>query len=257
MKTSVILTSLLASSTLSQAALHINTGVTGTADSQGPNGANANYLAYTTSHETASSGALQTFNGTSFVGLSGTYDVGVSFSWPDANNLNVTGSFDEHDTKQAFDRDNIDSYDEFWQTWIGVDTRASHGGIGGGDELILSLSGLAANTNFVFTSYHFDTQNLEGSFTVDQTPSASETATSPFAFDVTDGSGTQTPWETNAYSFDVTTDSSGNLDITYTHAGGTWIGINGFDLVSTAVPEPSSTALLGLGGIALLLRRRR
>jgi hypothetical protein len=33
---------------------------------------------------------------------------------------------------------------------------------------------------------------------------------------------------------------------------------NGFQLVETgAIPEPSSTALLGLGGLALILRRRR
>ena len=37
--------------------------------------------------------------------------------------------------------------------------------------------------------------------------------------------------------------------------GGDTFGINGFEL--TAVPEPSTTALLGLGGLALFLRRRK
>ena len=34
-------------------------------------------------------------------------------------------------------------------------------------------------------------------------------------------------------------------------------GISGFQIVATAVPEPTSAALLGLGGLGLVLRRRR
>lgn len=68
-------------------------------------------------------------------------------------------------------------------------------------------------------------------------------------------SKTFTPWTTNAYTFDVTSDGSGNLDITYSRNSGTWVGINGFDLV--AVPEPSSSVLIALGFTALLLNRRK
>ncbi|MGJ8672717.1 PEP-CTERM sorting domain-containing protein [Rubritalea sp.] len=249
MKTSVILTSLLATAGISQAALYINAGSTSPTAGIGPNGADVNYQAYGTPHESATSGATQTYNGTSFAGLGGTYDVGVSFSWLDA----TTDA-----TKQSFSRTDTAGYGEFWNTWVGTDIRTTSGGINGGDRLQLSLTGLAANTTYVFTSYHFDTHDQSGTFIVDQTPTASETATSPFAFDEAGGVGGFTPETTNAYSFDVTSDGSGNLDITYTQNSGTWIGINGFDLVSTAsVPEPSSTALLGLGGIALILRRRR
>ena len=55
---------------------------------------------------------------------------------------------------------------------------------------------------------------------------------------------------------DLVTDGSGNLVITQTERNGQdRIAIVGMTL--TAVPEPSSTALLGLGGLALALRRRR
>lgn len=43
-------------------------------------------------------------------------------------------------------------------------------------------------------------------------------------------------------------------DITLT---GSDVGLTGYVLRVTPVPEPSSTALLGLGGLALILRRRR
>lgn len=39
--------------------------------------------------------------------------------------------------------------------------------------------------------------------------------------------------------------------------GGQRAGISGFMITAVAVPEPSSTALLGLGGLALILRRRK
>ena len=234
-----------------QGALYINAGVDNssqTPDGQGPLGTDANYLAYESDHENAASGAQVVYNSTSFAegGLAGTYNVGVSFSWPDAT---------AETSKQAFNRGNTQGYDTFWQTWVGVDTRTAQGGIGGADRLMLSLTGLEANQAFTFTSYHADTQDQGGTFTVDQTLSASETSTSPFSFPSIDDNNTFTPWTTNAYTFDVTSDGSGNLDITYSRNSGTWVGINGFDLV--AVPEPSSSVLIALGFTALLLNRRK
>lgn len=44
-------------------------------------------------------------------------------------------------------------------------------------------------------------------------------------------------------------------DIFYDHTGGE--GARKISLVITTVPEPSSSALLGLGGLALILRRRK
>jgi hypothetical protein len=233
---------------VARAGLYINAGPSSTSDGQGPLGANTSYLAYISSHEASDAGALQTFDGVSFAegGVSGAYNVGVSFTWLDA----TTDA-----SKQAFNRANDQGYEVFWQTWIGMDVRSSSGGINGGDRLKLSLTGLAADTEYVFTSYHADTSNQSGTFTVDQTPIEDEASTSPFSFPSIDDNADFTPWVDNAYSFSVTSDSSGNLDITYTQNSGSWIGINGFDLV--AVPEPATIGMLGLGSLIALLVRRQ
>lgn len=246
MKTFTTLT-LLATASLAQAALYINAGLTDTSAGQGPEGADANYLSYGTPHETATTGQLTTYNDVSFSegGLAGTYTVGVAFTWP--GNPNATA-------KQAFDdRNNPREFAEFWESWIGADTRVS-----GGNSFQLNLTGLEANQAFTFTSYHADTADQGATFTVDLTPTSSETSTSPFTF--RRGQSTPTsPLEDlaslYAYSFDATSDVDGNLDVTYTLDEGTFFGINGFDLV--AVPEPSTGLLVAFAGSALFLRRRR
>jgi len=48
---------------------------------------------------------------------------------------------------------------------------------------------------------------------------------------------------------------SGDLTITTTNPAGGRAPLAGFQIVE--VPEPSSAALLGLGGLALILRRRK
>jgi hypothetical protein len=59
--------------------------------------------------------------------------------------------------------------------------------------------------------------------------------------------------EMYAASFDFVNDAGyDSIDYAYT-VGTRWAGI----VVTGVVPEPSSTALLGLGGLALILRRRR
>ncbi|NWK57298.1 PEP-CTERM sorting domain-containing protein [Verrucomicrobiaceae bacterium N1E253] len=60
----------------------------------------------------------------------------------------------------------------------------------------------------------------------------------------------------NYVQFDnLTTDGSGNINFTVSN-GPEGIGIfNGFEIQS--VPEPSSSAMLGLGGLALILYRRK
>ena len=57
----------------------------------------------------------------------------------------------------------------------------------------------------------------------------------------------------------VFTGLSGNLDVDVLSgpSGGERGSLAGFQIVDTTIPEPSSTALLGLGGLALILRRRK
>ena len=61
--------------------------------------------------------------------------------------------------------------------------------------------------------------------------------------------------DSNFARFNLIADGSGNITLQIGTAGNVNHPTNGFQLV--AVPEPSSTALLGLGGLALILRRRR
>ena len=249
MKKTTSLLALILLPSLGHAALFINAGRDNqTLTGEGPTGADALYQGYGTTFETATTGQVENYPVTTFAegGIAGTFNVGVGFSFPDATS---------DATKQAYGRNNVNSFADFFSDWVGIDSRTANGGIGLGTRYTLNLSGLPASSSFEFTSYHFDTQNQPSTFTVDQTPSASETATSPFDMPRGDQDATLTPAITNAYTFDVTSDASGNLDITYELASGTFSGVNGFDLI--AVPEPSATTFLGLGLIGLIVRRRR
>ncbi len=87
-----------------------------------------------------------------------------------------------------------------------------------------------------------------------------------YTYSVSDGGGTQNYSGTNTSRWtagtleaagtvfsDLQTDGSGNITVTYSDPNA--LAMNA--IVLEAVPEPSTTALLGLGGFALILRRRR
>lgn len=79
----------------------------------------------------------------------------------------------------------------------------------------------------------------------------------------TNASGTVLGTLSNANLDAGASDTSGQLTastlfIDHTAGGaGTRSGVAGIIITSSTVPEPSSTALLGLGGLALILRRRK
>lgn len=65
----------------------------------------------------------------------------------------------------------------------------------------------------------------------------------------------QIGWETQEYTFTATKDLT-SLSFTGDTENG-FYGISLDNVTITAVPEPTSAALIGLGGLALLLRRQR
>lgn len=108
-----------------------------------------------------------------------------------------------------------------------------------------------------------------------------------YGFAVNDGSGVQSLFTNDTNARDADTDNDGLFDLiaatgttagtattdanfaTYSGLTGNTLSITsatgtsgrsplaGFQIVANPVPEPSSTALLGLGGLALILRRRK
>ena len=74
-----------------------------------------------------------------------------------------------------------------------------------------------------------------------------------------DGDGAAYDWGNGAAAGDGTVTPLDDTAFSITHvSGGSWNG-NHFDFTVDvdAIPEPSSTALLGLGGLALIMRRRK
>ena len=117
-----------------------------------------------------------------------------------------------------------------------------------GADSTVTLSGLANNTDYVITIYAYAGGNsgLAAGWYVganDGTPDHT-------------WSQTAQPWDEDVAKFDLNATSSGSgvilLSIDNTSKTSR---INGLEI--SAVPEPTTTALLGLGGLALILRRRK
>jgi hypothetical protein len=87
-------------------------------------------------------------------------------------------------------------------------------------------------------------------FTLTQTVGGSDTATTPTLTLAGDG--------VDVVYFDITGIQDGDTFVlSYTDVAINWAHIGGVTFDTVTVPEPTTTALLGLGGLALILRRRK
>ena len=119
------------------------------------------------------------------------------------------------------------------------------------NNITITLSGpaISASTDYIMTFYAYDeAENRNTSFiaTGDTTGATLGPVNAPADSDIT---------SLGQFAVTGTFNSGASGVLTFNAAGPSRAVINGLEI--SAVPEPSTTALLGLGGLALILRRRK
>ncbi|MFK7910125.1 MAG: PEP-CTERM sorting domain-containing protein [Akkermansiaceae bacterium] len=124
----------------------------------------------------------------------------------------------------------------------------------------VNISGLLAGT-YQITTHHLLSSPNPGDFDLN-VQDADSASFGQFVGNFAQGTGNASSFNPNVITFEVVSNGTDDIILqmvqgTPTAGGGTggWFGYNGMEI--DVVPEPSSTALLGLGGLALILRRRR
>ena len=126
----------------------------------------------------------------------------------------------------------------------------------------LNFSGLAIGATYVLRSWHNDSYTINQGFAagggIVRLSATDATVLSEVDGTVTNLKGSQSDsnFGIGSISFVPTSSTS---QITFTRIGGniTALPVNGLQLTQTAVPEPSTYALFGIGAIGMLMVRRR
>lgn len=224
-KTLITLGAAVAMSATSQAAVILDTGFTGVSEA----GTTASGFAWTSATGAAAAASTSlTFTGSASGFISetaGTAEAGEPIGV--AGNIETAGSWSTSFTFTANDNYDLSSFDISSYSISG-------GGAHQGAPHQVTWNLIISDAGQIFTG-------INGAI------EAGGAAAEAFSIDTT---GTSLVSGTT-YTFDLTVSS--------TDTGGNNIALNQLTLNGNvaAVPEPSSTALLGLGGLALILRRRK
>ena len=208
--------------------------------------------------------------------------VSVTPDWPNTTDNRVRQMIDRGSGNDN-NWNNADGDIDLVTDWLGIDTRTGNGGNGNWDGttgtptyMTLTLGGLPA-AMYEWKSFHHDTENVHGDFTVEISTDGGatwEALLDGLMTDSTPGGNPDSsgftppgPWVgpdvdllLSTYEFSFVADGQNDVLLRFAPLSNTGVhrqlwGINGFEL--TIIPEPTTLSLLGLGGLLALRRRRR
>ena len=176
--------------------------------------------------------------------------------------LTVTTTVSESNQLRALNRSSTygGTLGNLTDSWWGVRSNAS-GDDGGQFVFAIDGADLGAGS-FEWTSWHTDESNQSGTMLIEFSIDGGSNYSTAFSdFDIVDNVVDGTTGAPNPANFSFVSNGGDDILVRFTYTGATgsadnFAVVNGFQ-IDAVVPEPSSTALLGLGGLALMLRRKR